>query len=32
MVPVESLGMFFYSPSIVTMTVYLAISEIFTVK
>ena len=31
-VPFESLGMVFYSPSIVTMAVSLAISEIFSVK
>ena len=32
MVPFESLGTFSYSPSIVTMPVSLAISEIFSVK
>jgi len=32
MIPFESLGMVSYSPSIVTMTVYLAISQIFSVK
>jgi len=32
MVPFESLDMVFYSPSIVTMDVSLAISEIFSVK
>ena len=32
MVPFESLGTVFYLPSIVTMTVCLAISEIFSVK
>jgi len=32
MVPFESLGAVSYSPSIVTMTVSLAISEIFSVK
>ena len=32
MVPFESLGTVFYSPSIVTMAVCLAISEIFSVK
>jgi len=32
MVPFESLGMVSYSPSIVTMAVSLAISEIFNVK
>ena len=32
MVPFESLGTVSYSPSIVTMTVCLAISEIFNVK
>ena len=31
-VPFESLGVVFYSPSIVTMAVSLAISEIFSVK
>ena len=31
-VPFESLGMVFYSPSIVTIAVSLAISEIFSVK
>ena len=32
MVPLESLGAVSYPPSIVTMTVSLAISEIFSVK
>jgi len=32
MVPFERLGKVFYSPSIVTMAVSLAISEIFSVK
>ena len=32
MVPFESFGTVFYSPSIVTMAVCLAISEIFSVK
>jgi len=32
LVPFESLGTVFYPPSIVTMAVSLAISEIFTVK
>ena len=32
MVPFESLGTFFYLPSIVTMAVSLAISEIFSIK
>ena len=32
MVPFESLGAVFYSPSIVTMAASLAISEIFSVK
>jgi len=32
MVPFDSLGMVSYSPSIVTMAVSLAISEIFSVK
>jgi len=32
MVSFESLGTVFYSPSIVTLAVYLAISEIFSVK
>ena len=32
MVPFERLGTVFYSPSIVTMTVSLAISEIFSIK
>jgi len=33
MVPIiESLGMVFYSPSIVTMAVSLAISQIFSIK
>ena len=32
LVPFESLGMVSYSPSIVTMAVYLSISEIFSVK
>ena len=32
MVPFESIGMVSYSPSIVTMPVSLAISEIFSVK
>ena len=32
MVPFESLGMISYSPSIVTMPVSLAISEMFSVK
>jgi len=31
-VPVESLGIVFYSPSIVTMAASLAISQIFSVK
>jgi len=32
MVPFESLGMVSYSSSIVTMAVYLAISQIFSIK
>jgi len=32
MVPFESLGMVSYSPSIITIAVSLAISEIFSVK
>ena len=32
LVPFESLGVVSYSPSIVTVAVYLAISEIFSVK
>ena len=32
MIPFESLGTLSYSPSIVTMAVYLAISEIFSFK
>ena len=32
MVPFESIGMVYYSPSVVTMAVSLAISEIFSVK
>jgi len=32
MVPFESFGMVFYSPSIVTMAVSLAISQIFSIK
>jgi len=32
MVPFESLDMVFYSPSIVTMAVYLTISQIFSIK
>ena len=31
-VPFESFGMVSYSPSIVTMAVYLAISQIFSIK
>ena len=32
LVPFESLGAVFYSPSIVTVTVYVAVCEIFSVK
>jgi len=32
MVPFESLGMVFYPPSIVTVAVYVAISQIFSIK
>jgi len=31
-VPFDKLGAIFYSPSIVTMTVFLAVCEIFSVK